>query len=200
MLPWRSLAGLIAHASGDEVRANHLIHEEVRLARLFDVPIALGIALRRQAMTEAKNQAPDTFREEVRVLESTEAKLELARAHAGLGRALRRAGERVEARSHLGISLDLAHTCGAAALETEIRADLMAAGARPRRPAVTGVESLTPTELRVAQLVAQDLSNREVAEQMFVSRSTIAWHVRNIYRKLQVESRDLLKLHIDDEA
>jgi DNA-binding CsgD family transcriptional regulator len=124
----------------------------------------------------------------------TEAKLEFARAHAGLGRALRRVGQRVDARNHLGIGLDLAHRCGATALETEIRADLAAAGARPRRPAVTGVESLTPTELRVAQLAAEGLSNREIAEQMFVSRSTVAWHVRNVYRKLQVDSRDQLKL------
>jgi DNA-binding CsgD family transcriptional regulator len=198
MLPWRSLAGLIAHAAGDEAKAHRLIHEEVRLARLFDVPIALGIALRRQALTEAKEQAPRTFREAVRVLETTEAKLEFARAHAGLGRALRRVGERVDARTHLGIALDLAHRCGATALEAEIRADLTAAGARTRRPAVTGVESLTPTELRVAQLAAQGLSNREIAEQMFVSRSTVAWHVRNVYRKLQVDSRDQLKVPIDD--
>jgi DNA-binding NarL/FixJ family response regulator len=133
------------HAAGDENRAHRLIHEEVRLARLFDVPIALGIALRRQALTESKEQAPRTFREAVRVLEMTEAKLEFARAHADLGRALRRVGQRV-----------------------------------------------------VAQLAAQGLSNREIAEQMFVSRSTVAWHVRNVYRQLQVDSRDQLKVPIDD--
>ena len=66
----------------------------------------------------------------------------------------------------------------------------MAAGGRPRRSAVTGVESLTPTELRVAELAAEGLSNRQIAELIFVSRNTIAWHLRNIYRKLQVESRE----------
>jgi DNA-binding CsgD family transcriptional regulator len=74
---------------------------------------------------------------------------------------------------------------------------LKTAGARPRRPSVTGVESLTPTELRVAGLAAEGNSNREIAEQTFVSRNTVAWHLRNIYRKLQVESREQLPIRIE---
>ena len=92
--------------------------------------------------------------------------------------------------------LDLAHQCGAIGLEAEIHEELTAAGARPRRSAVTGVESLTPTELRVAQSAAEGLSNREIAELIFVSRNTIAWHLQNIYRKLQVDSRELVKERI----
>ena len=136
------------------------------------------------------------MQEAIRVLEGTEAKLELARAHAAPGRLLRRAGQRVSARSHLLTGLDLAYRGGATGLEAELREELMAAGARPRRPAVTGVDSLTPTELRVAQLAAQGLSNRGIAELIFVSRNTIAWHLRNIYRKLQVESREQVKQRI----
>ena len=131
-------------------------------------------------------------------MQSTEASLELARAHASLGRGLRRAGQRVEARAQLGIGLDLAHRCGATAVEANIREELAAAGGRPRRSALTGVESLTPTELRVAQLAAQGLSNSEIAEQTFVSRNTVAWHLRNIYRKLALESRDQLLALIED--
>jgi hypothetical protein len=102
-------------------------------------------------MTESGQEALDTLREAIAALATTEAKLELAHSHAGLCR-LRRAGQRVEARHHLTISIDLAHRCGASGLEAEIRQELMAAGARPRRPALSGVESLTPTELRLAQL------------------------------------------------
>jgi DNA-binding CsgD family transcriptional regulator len=69
---------------------------------------------------------------------------------------------------------------------------LTAAGARPRRPALRGVESLTPTELRVAQLAAQGGSNRDIAEMIFVSRNTVAWQLRNVYRKLQIDSREQL--------
>ena len=127
----------------------------------------------------------------------TEAKLQLARANAGLGQGLRRAGQRVDAREHLGTALDLAHRCGATGLEAEIREELVAAGGRPRRPSVSGVESLTPTELRVAHLAAKGMSNRDIAEQAFVSRSTIAWHLHNVYRKLHIESREQLAPHLD---
>ena len=110
--------------------------------------------------------------------EATEAKLEPPRAHAGLGvRAEARRSASRSAPSQLGIGLDLAHRLGAIGLEAEIHEELMAAGARPRRPAITGVESLTPTELRVARLAAEGLSNREIAELIFVSRNTIAWHL-----------------------
>jgi DNA-binding CsgD family transcriptional regulator len=191
-LPWRSLAGVIAHLGGDPTRGNVLIEEEIRLAQRYEVPIALGVALRRRALTERGQEAMDSYRQAVAALETTEAKLELAHAHSGLGRGLRRAGQRVQARHHLTIALDLAHRCGASGLEAEIRQELTAAGARPRRPALSGVESLTPTELRVAQLAAQGRSNRDIAEMIFVSRNTVAWHLRNTYRKLQIDSREQL--------
>ena len=188
--PWRSLAGVIAHFAGEHDRARRLITEEVALAELFEVPIGLGIALRRRARTETGGEAVETLQQALDILAETEARLELARTHAALGSALRRAGRRVDARSHLQKGLDLAHRGGATGVEAQLREELTAAGGRPRRSAVTGVESLTPTELRVAELAAEGLSNRQIAELIFVSRNTIAWHLRNIYRKLQVESRE----------
>ncbi len=198
MLPWRSLAGVVAHFAGDPARSRSLIEEEIRLAQLFELPIPLGVALRRRALTETGEQALATLREAVSVLQGTEASLELARAHASLGRGLRRAGQRVEARAQLGIGMDLAHRCGATGVEAEIREELAAAGGRPRRSALTGVESLTPTERRVAQLAAQGMSNSRIAEQTFVSRNTVAWHLRNIFRKLAVESREQLLSFVND--
>jgi DNA-binding CsgD family transcriptional regulator len=197
-LPWRSLAGLIALASGDGARAHALCQEEVRLAQLFEVSIPLGVALQRRALTESGSQALETFEEAIDVLKGTEAKLHLARAHYGLGRRLRRAGQRVDARRHLAAGLDLAYRSGASGLEAELRDELAAAGARPRRTSVTGLEALTPTELRVAQLASDGMSNREIAEQMFVSRNTVAWHLRNIYRKVEVESREELRRRINE--
>jgi tetratricopeptide (TPR) repeat protein len=128
-LPWRSLAGVIAHLGGDQARANVLIQKEIRLAQRYHVPIALGVALRHRAITERGQAALGTLRQAIAALETTEAKLELAHAHAGLGRGLRRAGQRIEARHHLTISLDLAHRCGASGLEAEIREELTLAGA-----------------------------------------------------------------------
>ncbi len=199
MLPWRSLAGVIAHLAGDPDRSRSLIAEEIRLAQLFEVPIPLGVSLRRRALTETGGQALETLREALTVLQDTEASLELARTHADLGRGLRRSGKRVEARAQLGIGLDLAHRCGATGMEADIREEMTAAGGRPRRSALTGVESLTPTEMRVAHLAAQGISNSGIAEQTFVSRNTVAWHLRNIYRKLELESREqLVSLIIND--
>jgi ATP/maltotriose-dependent transcriptional regulator MalT len=161
-LPWRSLAGVIAHLGGDQARANVLIQKEIRLAQRYHVPIALGVALRHRAITERGQAALGTLRQAIAALETTEAKL------------------------------DLAHRCGASGLEAEIREELTLAGARPRRPALSGIDSLTPTELRVAQLAARGGSNRDIAEMIFVSRNTVAWHLRNVYRKLQIDSREQL--------
>jgi DNA-binding CsgD family transcriptional regulator/tetratricopeptide (TPR) repeat protein len=198
MLPWRSLAGVIAHFAGDAAQSRTLFGEELHLAQLFEVPIPLGVSLRRRALTETGARALETLKEAITVLQSTEASLELARAHGSLGRGLRRADQRVEARAQLVIGLDLAHRCGATAVEADIREELGAAGGRPRRSALIGVESLTPTELRVARLAAQGTSNSAIAEQMFVSRNTVAWHLRNVYRKLAVESRKQLLPIITD--
>ena len=198
MLPWRSLAGVIAHLAGDPVRSRTLIGEEIRLAQLFEVPIPFGVALRRRALTETGEQALGTLREAITVLQSTEASLELARAHASLGRGLRRAGQRVEARAQLGIGLDLAHRCGATAVEAE---HPRGAGGRGRAATSIGAHRRGVADAhraRVAQLAAQGISNSGIAEQTFVSRNTVAWHMRNIYRKLAIESREQLLSLIND--
>jgi DNA-binding CsgD family transcriptional regulator len=196
-IPWRSLAGLIAHAGGDTTRGHILIDEEIRLSRLYEVSIPLGVALQRRALTETGEQALATFTESIDTLVDTDAAVHLARSHAGLGRGLRRAGRRVSARENLKVGLDLAHSSGAIGLVAEIRAELSAAGGRPRRAAATGAEALTPTELRIARLAESGMSNNAIAEQTFVSRSTVAWHLRNIYRKLGIESREQLTLPPD---
>jgi DNA-binding CsgD family transcriptional regulator len=99
----------------------------------------------------------------------------------------------------LAIGMDLAHRCGASGVEADIQEELTAAGGRPRRTAVTGVESLTPTELRIARHAAHGMSNTRIAEQTFVSRNTVAWHLRNIYRKLAIDSRDQLGALVEVE-
>src|ERR671920_793041 len=69
---------------------------------------------------------------------------------------------------------------------------LFAAGARPRRPATTGVDALTPGEQRVAAMAAAGMSNREIAEDLFVTVKAVQWHLRNVYRKLDVSGRNEL--------
>lgn len=117
------------------------------------------------------------------------AQLERARAHAAVGAALRRAGRPVEARDPLRLALDLAHRHGATELEDEALAELRAAGARPRRRLSTGAGALTPSERRIAELAAAGRRNREIAESLFVTMSTVEFHLRHAFRKLGIASR-----------
>ncbi|MGF4046387.1 helix-turn-helix domain-containing protein [Paenarthrobacter nitroguajacolicus] len=78
-------------------------------------------------------------------------------------------------------------------MESRARAELLASGARPRRTALTGTGSLTPSEERIATLLANGLPTRAVADDLHLSISTIDWHRRNIYRKLDIRSRTELR-------
>ena len=127
--------------------------------------------------------------EAVRVLEATPARYELALALAGHGACLRRAGQRTRAREPLRRALDLAERTGAAGLAGAVRRDLIAAGARPRRAALTGPDALTAGERRVAALAAGGASNRQIAEHLFITQATVETHLRHAFRKLGITSR-----------
>jgi DNA-binding NarL/FixJ family response regulator len=79
--------------------------------------------------------------------------------------------------------------CGAAPLAEDARAELYAAGGRPRATELKGVEALTPSERRVAELAAQGQTNREIAQSLFVTPKTVEVHLSNAYRKLDIHSR-----------
>jgi DNA-binding CsgD family transcriptional regulator len=102
---------------------------------------------------------------------------------------LRRAGERAAARGPLGEALDLAARCGAASLTAKTREELSAAGARPRRVWRTGVEALTPAELRVARLALEGRTNREIAHELYVTLKTVEGHLARVYSKLGIGGR-----------
>jgi DNA-binding CsgD family transcriptional regulator/tetratricopeptide (TPR) repeat protein len=197
LLPWRSMAAIAAHQSGDDPACRRFFDEEIELSQSFGVPIALGAALRRRASTEPIAQSVRSYEMAVEALEGTEASLQLGRAHVGLGRCLTRRGDLSAARRHLAVALDLAHRCGATVLIADVRRELTTAGGRPRRLALTGKDSLTPTEARIARLAVQGMAARDIAERLFVSRNTVSWHLRNVYRKLNVESREQLTARWD---
>ena len=129
------------------------------------------------------------LREAVALLEGGPFRFELARCLLALGSHLRRTRRRSQAREPLRRALDLAHRCGAQPLLETASAELRACGARPRSPALSGSESLTASERRVAELVAGGRSNPEVARELFISRATVEAHLRSIFRKLEIGSR-----------
>jgi DNA-binding NarL/FixJ family response regulator len=187
--PWRSLASAASLALGDRAEARRLAEEELALAAAFGAPGAHGRAIAALAATSDGAEALELREEAVRVLESSQAALDRARALIDLGATLRRATRRRDAREPLKLGLDLAGRCGARALAQRAREELVAVGARPRRDAATGREALTVRESQVAGLAAQGMSNREIAEALFVTVKTVEWHLKHAYRKLGVSSR-----------
>jgi DNA-binding CsgD family transcriptional regulator len=186
---WRSYAALAHLALGDEDEARRLASEEVELARRFGAARPVGVALRTAGLVEGRERGLELLTEAVSVLEHSEDRLERAHALIDLGAALRRAGRRTQAREQLAVGMDLAHRCGADALVARARDELRVAGARPRRLVRTGLGSLTASELRVAQLAADGLTNPEIAQALFVTLRTVEMHLSNAYRKLQIGSR-----------
>ena len=124
---------------------------------------------------------------------------ERARELVELGARLRREGRRAEAREPLREALDLAHRSGAAELEERAREELVAAGGRPRRHALTGIKALTPGERRVAEMAARGMTNREISEALVVTPKAIGWHLRNVYRKLEISDRSEIAVALDGE-
>jgi DNA-binding NarL/FixJ family response regulator len=129
------------------------------------------------------------LREAVEVLAGSDTRVEHARALVELGAHLRRANRRSEARDLLRTGAELAHRGGATALVERANEELAATGARPRKVMLSGVESLTASERRVAEIAARDRSNKEIAQELFVTVKTVELHLSNVYRKLQIGSR-----------
>jgi DNA-binding NarL/FixJ family response regulator len=124
-----------------------------------------------------------------RILERSTAKLERAKALHALGSTLRRAGRPADAREPLRRALELADAAGAAGLADEVRTEPYATGVRPRTTALSGVESLTASEARVAALAADGHTNRDIAQSLYVTPKTVEVHLSNTYRKLGIRSR-----------
>jgi ATP/maltotriose-dependent transcriptional regulator MalT len=189
---WRSTGARVLAALGRTGEALELARTDAEFARRWGAPRPLGRVLRILGTLEVGAAGMAALREAVSVLEDSPARLELAHALAALGSAIRRSGQRVEARELLRRALELSHLCGAYALESQVREELVVAGARPRRVRLHGVDSLTASELRVAQLAASGKANKEIAQALFVSLKTVEMHLASGYRKLDISSRTQL--------
>ena len=117
---------------------------------------------------------------------------ERSRTELALGELLRRARRRVEAREHLRAALNGFEELGARLWAERARMELRASGQVARRRDPSTRDELTAQELQIVHLVAQGLSNREVAAQLFLSSRTIDFHLRNVFRKLNISSRTQL--------
>jgi DNA-binding CsgD family transcriptional regulator len=199
-LPWRSEAALAYLALGDRESAGPLADEELELARAFGAPRALGAAKRAAGVVAGGQRGECLLREAIDALERGDARLERARALADIGAMLRRRNRRTEARTLLRDALDAAHRSGATRLAKQAETELRATGARPRRIVLTGLDSLTASERRIAELASQGLTNREIAQTLFVTARTVEGHLTSVFRKLLVDSRDELPAELASGA
>lgn len=185
---WRSIKAEALDRLDRRDEAIELALEELDVTRAFGAPWSLGRTLRVLGTLE-REQGLERLGEAVDVLDGSTARLEHAKALAALGSGLRLARKPTEAREPLRRALELAGSCGAAGLAERVRSELHAAGSRPRRDALSGVESLTPSERRVADLAAAGRANREIAQELYVTPKTVEVHLSSAYRKLGIGSR-----------
>jgi DNA-binding CsgD family transcriptional regulator len=194
--PWRLQAAEAHIALGEPERAVRLAEDQLTQARAFGASAAVGAAQRVLGLARGGGNGIATLEEAVATLGASGSPLEHARALVDLGVRRRRAGRPGDARAPLADGLSLARRCGAAALEERALDELVAAGARPRQRPRNDLESLTPSELRVAQMAARGLSNKQIAQSLYVTVKTVETHLWRTYGKLDISSRAQLSSRI----
>jgi DNA-binding CsgD family transcriptional regulator len=188
--PWRTTAAQAALALGEREQALRLAREAAARAEQLEVLHQRIRTLRVLGLCQAREEGIATLRTAVQLGLSGPPRLEAIHALVDLGAALRRGNQRADSREPLQHAADMAQRGGARALHERALTELAASGARPRRDAfLSGLGSLTPSERRIADHAAAGQSNREIAQALFVTPKTVEYHLRNVYRKLEIQTR-----------
>jgi DNA-binding CsgD family transcriptional regulator len=190
--PWACHAAPLVAGQGNRREARRLAERELEEARAWGTPRTIGQALRGLGLTIGGPRGLELLRESVCMLESSPARLEHARALIDLGATLHRLNRRADAREQLRCGLEFSHRLGARLLAARAETELRATGAKPRKLVVTGVDALTASERRIAELAAEGRSNREIAQALFVTVKTIETHMGHVFRKLDIHARGQL--------
>jgi DNA-binding NarL/FixJ family response regulator len=177
---------------GDRDSAWREAEREVVIRRRYGPKYRLAEALRRSASFEPARQAVVLLAEAAELAESTPRRPVTARVLASYGAALRRVDRIPEAREALYRAIDLAGDMGMGRLQERARRELVLAGGRPRRARTSGPEALTEAQQQVARLAATGCTNRQIAEELFVTIKTVETHLGAVYRKLGIRTREEL--------
>jgi DNA-binding CsgD family transcriptional regulator len=162
------------------------------MARASGTDWVLGIESRSRALLSEGDSAEALYREAIERLAQTLLRLELARAHLVYGEWLRRERRRVDAREQLRIALDMFTSMGIEAFAARAQRELLATGERVRERSVETRDVLTAQEAQIARLAREGLSNAEIGARLFISQHTVAYHLRKVFSKLGISSRNQL--------
>jgi DNA-binding CsgD family transcriptional regulator len=171
-----------------DVAAGALARLETR-ARAAGTDWALGLLARSRALLSDGDAADALYHEAVERLDGTLARIELARAQLLYGEWLRREDRRVDARAQLRAAHETFSTAGAEAFAERARRELTATGETVARRSADARDALTPQEAQVARLAAHGQTNPEIGAQLFISPRTVEYHLRKVFRKLDVSTR-----------
>ena len=194
---WFSSFGLVelieaASRSGRTQQAAEALGVLLESTDASGTPWALGVEARSRALLQDGDAAEALYRQAIERLEPTRLQLDLARSHLLYGEWLRRERRRVDARLELRVAHEMFADFGMDAFAERARTELEATGEHARKRTVDTLEHLTPQEAQVSRLAALGNTNREIAAQLFISPSTVEYHLRKAFRKLDVSSRTQL--------
>jgi DNA-binding CsgD family transcriptional regulator len=181
---------------GRREEADAAVRRYTERALATGTPLALGLLARSHALVADPGQARDRYQEAIELLAGSTARLELARAHLLYGEWLRRQRRRREARDQLRTAFNMFGAMGADGFAERARVELRATGERVGGREPWAPEELTPQEAQIATLVSQGEANRDIAARLFISPSTVEYHLRKVFRKLGVTSRTQLALRV----
>jgi DNA-binding CsgD family transcriptional regulator len=189
--------------SGDTDAAASALQRLSGRTRSSGTDLAFGLLARSKALLT--DDAEALYREAIEHLRQPDTGIDLARTHLLYGEWLRRRRRRRDAREQLRAAQELFDSVGFAAFTHRVSVELHATSEAARKRRGDGGDGLTPQEAEIAGLVADGLSNRQVAGQMFISQNTVEYHLQKVFRKVGVRSRTqlaraMLDLSPDDQA
>jgi DNA-binding CsgD family transcriptional regulator len=177
-----------AHSGRSRIAAD-AVEELGDRTRAAETKLALGIEARSRALVSDQATAEDLYAEAIDLLEQTSLRLHRARTQLIYGEWLRRAKRRVDARQQLRAAYETFTRGGAEAFAERAGRELLATGETARRRAEDTRDQLTAQEEQIARLAADGMTNPEIGAQLFLSRRTVEWHLRNVFSKLGISSR-----------
>jgi DNA-binding CsgD family transcriptional regulator len=185
---------------GQPERARSAFEHVEETTRAAGTDWGLGIEARSRALLSDGDDAEELYTEAITRLARTSVRVQLARAHLLYGEWLRRERRRVDARVELRTAYELFRDFGVDTFAERARLELEATGEHARKRTADTLGELTPQELQIARLAAEGHTNKEIATRLFISTSTVEYHLRKTFRKLGVTSRTQLARRIDASA